>query len=84
MQESRMTVLSHLATEKPRSNADNPRARQETVESVATPAPVRIASDSRSVRSASAQPQTERIAKPVLMDPSSPLLHQVSEQISAK
>lgn len=75
-----MTVLNHLATDKPRSNADNPRARQEAVESAATPAPIRTGSDSRSAR-ASAPPQTERIAKPVLMDPSSPLLHQVTESV---
>ena len=79
-----MTVLNRLTTEKPRSNADDQRARQETVEIVATPATNRNLSNPRSARSATVPPQSERIAKPVLMDPSSPLLHQVLSSIRPK
>lgn len=74
-----MTVVDRLATTKPIPNSDNSRQRADASEYVATPAPVypsRPGSDTRSVKRGASVPP-ERIAKPVLMDPSSPLLHQV-------
>jgi hypothetical protein len=79
-----MAVVDRLATDKPRSITSNPRPRLDTSDNASMPAstpapvyPARPGSDVRSIKRGASVPP-ERIAKPVLMDPSSPLLHQVN------
>ena len=71
-----MTVVDRA--EKLQPNVENGRQRHGS-DHLTTPAPAypaRPASDTRSIRRGASAPP-ERLVKPVLMDPSSPLLHQV-------